>query len=106
MKALALGLAVLSSSAFANNLCTKYDNRSEYINALTALVTHMDRSLEEVCSSPRILDIEIQPSQIINREGQAVPQFAVYFHYNEESCKYLLNRETLTLTSSRCFPTW
>lgn len=101
---LALSLALVSSSAFAN-LCTPYDNRPEYMTALTALVAMQNKTLDEVCNSARILDIEIQPSQIIVG-GEIIPQWAVYFHYNEDSCKYLLSRADLTLTSSRCFPTW
>lgn len=104
MKALTLSLALISSSAFAN-LCTPYDTRPEYMNALKALVTLQNKTLDEVCNSSRILDIEIQPSQVIVA-GEIIPQMAIYFHYNEDSCKYLLNRADLTLTSSRCFPTW
>lgn len=105
MKKLIISLVLISTSALANNLCTPYDNRPEYMNALNALVTLQNKTLEEVCNSSRILDIEIQPSQVIV-EGEIIPQWAVYFHYNEDSCKYLLNRADLTLTSSRCFPTW
>jgi hypothetical protein len=104
MNILVLLFVLISSSAFAN-LCTPYDNRPEYMNALKALVTMQNKTLDEVCNSARILDIEIQPSQVII-EGEIIPQWAVYFHYNEDSCKYLLNRADLTLTSSRCFPTW
>lgn len=98
-------LALISTSAFAD-LCTKYDNRPEYLGALRALLAHQNRGMGEVCNSSRILDIEIQPSQVITQQGEVVPQFAIFFHYNEESCKYLVNRANLTLTSSRCYPTW
>jgi hypothetical protein len=104
MKAIALTLALVSTSAFAN-LCTPYDNRPEYMTALKALVTMQNKTMDEVCNSERIVDIEIQPSQVIIG-GEIIPQWAVYFHYNEDSCKYLLNRADLTLTESRCFPTW
>lgn len=104
MKATILALALVSSSAYAN-LCTKYDNRPEYMTALTALVEMQNKTLDEVCNSARILDIEIQPSQVIV-QGEIIPQWAIYFHHNEDSCKYLLDRADLTLTSSRCFPTW
>lgn len=98
-------LAFLSTSAFAD-LCTKYDNRPEYLGSLRALLAIQNRGMGEVCNSSRILDIEIQPSQIINQQGDVIPHFAIFFHYNEESCKYMMNRADLTLTSSRCFPTW
>jgi hypothetical protein len=106
MKSIALAALLISSSAFAD-LCSRYNDRPEYARALEALVTnHMNRDMNEVCNSARILDIEIQPSQIINQDGEVVPQMAIYFHYNEDSCKYLLNRADLTLTTSRCYPTW
>lgn len=105
MKAFIVLLGLMSFSAQASNLCTRYVNDSARYSALTALVEQINMDLEAVCTSPRILDIEIQPSQMVI-QGEIVPQMAIYFHYNEESCKYLINRQDHTLTTSKCFPTW
>lgn len=105
MKMLIALVALVSFSARAE-LCSRYDSKPEYINALTALAKHVDMSMDEVCNHPRIMDIQIHPSQIINRQGEVIPQIAIYFHYSEHSCKYLLNRQDLSMTESRCFNTW
>lgn len=105
MKAFIVLIGLMSFSAQAGNLCTRYENDEVKFSALEALSEQINMSLEVICNHPRMLDIEIQPSQIII-QGEVVPQTAIFFHYNEESCKYLVNRQDLTLTSSKCFPTW
>jgi len=104
MKSLiALGI-LLPSFAFAN-LCERYVGDAEKWRALETVVMSQSRTLDETCHSPRILDIEIQPSQVVV-DGEFVKHWAVFFHYNEESCKFMVNRDEYTITSRRCFPTW
>ena len=103
MKVLISVLLLASFSAHAN-LCDRYTS-PDRASAIEALAAHLNKSVDEVCNSPRILDIELQPSQV-TIDGVAVPQWAIFLHYNEDSCKYLFNRADLTLTSSKCFPTW
>lgn len=105
MKTLITALLFVSFSAQAN-LCARYEARTERALALEALSQHINMSMNEICQSPRILDVEITPTQTINRQGEIVRQMAIYFHYSEESCQYLLNREDLTLMKSKCYLTW
>lgn len=105
MKFIALTLMLSLSGLASANHCSKYQNRPEYMNALSALSVRQMRPLFEICESSRIMDVEVAPSQVI-RNGETIPQMVIYLHYSEYSCKYLLDRKELTLTESRCFSTF
>lgn len=100
---IALSLLV-PSFAFAN-LCDRYTADRGKWQALETVARAQARTTEEICKSERIVDIEIQPSQVIV-QGEIFPQWAVFFHYNEESCKFMVGRDDYTMTSRYCFPTW
>lgn len=102
---LTLSIFCLAHSAFAN-LCTRYENSVEKLKALEVAAKESKTTSEELCRSQQILDIEIAPSQVINANGVIVPQMKVTFHYDYQSCQYMIDRKALTLTSNYCYDTW
>lgn len=105
MKLTLAGLMLTLSTFASANHCVQYQDRPEYMNALSALSVRQMLPLYEICESERIMDVEVSPSQVI-RNGEAIPQMVIYLHYAEYSCKFLLDRKDLTLTESRCFSTF
>jgi hypothetical protein len=97
-------LALLSvSSAFAGDLCTRYDNNARYSKAISTVAAHLGYSLEALCNHPSFLDIEVQPNRVITRNGDVEPHVKVQFHKNYESCYYLVRDLDQAVTQSRCY---
>lgn len=98
-----LALTVLSTSAFAGNLCSKYESYPRYMKAIAAVASNQNKTLEVFCSNPRVLDIEAQPSRIITREGEVIPHVRVQEHFDYDSCLYMVNETDYSISQSRCY---
>lgn len=98
-----LALLVSTSSAFAADLCTRYENNNRYFTAVKTVSQELGLELSNLCNNPKILDIEVQPSRVITRNGDVEPHVRVQFHYNYESCYYMVRDLDQKITSSRCY---
>ena len=107
MKVLALVLALGSFAAFAqDNGCNRYANRSTYQTAINTVAQHMDYTGEDLCSSPRILEIYVVNTQVDNERHEPIPHIWVTLHYNEYSCQYFVREADYVITKSNCYNTW
>ena len=106
MKLLLASLLFLSLGAQASNLCQKLETSPAFLQALNVVATNMQYSMDEICSSERILDLQIQHTSITNKEGQTQPHVWVTLHYNEYSCQYFVRDEDLLVTRKNCYNTW
>jgi len=95
-----------SSSAFASDLCSRYENNTRYYTAIETVADYLGYSMEQVCQHPAFLDIEVQPNRVITREGKVEPHVKVQFHKNYESCYYLVRDLDKKVTDSRCYSTF
>ena len=106
MKLLAASILFLSLGAHASNLCQKLDAKPAYLQALTVVATNMQYTMSEICSHERILDIQIDNTKIINKDGQVEPHIWVTLHYNEYSCQYFVRDEDMIVTRKNCYNTF
>ena len=101
---LAISLFLSVSSAFAVNHCDDYTAREpKYLEAIRAVAAWTERSFEELCNLPGVLDIEAQPSRVITREGEVIPHVTVQLHRDYDSCLYKVRNSDKVITSSRCY---
>lgn len=106
MKLLLASLLFLSLGAQASNLCQKLDSQPAFMKALDVVATNMQYSMEEICASERILDIQITKTNLVSKQGQIEPHVFVTLHYNEYSCQYFVRDEDLIVTRKNCYNTW
>lgn len=98
---------VVSSAAFAEgDLCTKWSHSDRYTAAIKAVAAQEDFSFEELCTLPKILDIEAQPSRVITPKGDVIPHVRIQLHMAYESCLYMVRDSDKVITSSRCYSGW
>lgn len=95
-------LSLTSVSAFADH-CAKFENNERYTKAIIAVATAQERTYEEFCNRPALLEIEAQPSRIINKKGEIVPHVRVQQHFSYDSCSYLVNETDYSITETRCY---
>ena len=91
------------SSAFAGDLCTRYENNTRYFTAIKTVAQHLGYNLVQLCNHPSFLDIEVQPNRVITRNGDVEPHVKVQFHKNYESCYYLVRDLDQKVTDGRCY---
>ena len=96
-------LSFLSITASAADLCTKYENKPRYMKAIETVAKYQQYTMEEFCSHPRVLDIEVQPSQVINNKGEVIPHMSVQQHFSYDSCLYMVNETDYSITRARCY---
>lgn len=101
-----LATLLISSSAFAQDLCTKWRSNERYERALNTLAQYLEYDPAVMCTLPGVLDIEVQPSRIIDQNGDVIPHVRIYFHKSYESCYYMVRDEDQEITSGRCFSTF
>lgn len=106
MKTLLVAAVLLSSTAFAGEMCSRWRSNARYDKALTTLANHMNYSMEEMCNLPQVLDIEVQPSRVINPEGEVIPHVRIELHRAYDSCFYMIRDLDQVITSSRCYSTF
>ncbi|MFA5583585.1 MAG: hypothetical protein WDA09_05160 [Bacteriovoracaceae bacterium] len=94
------------SSAYASDLCTRYENNTRYFTAIETVADYLGYELNQLCNHPSFLDIEVQPSRVITRNGEVQPHVKVQFHKNYESCYYKVRDEDKAITESRCYSTY
>lgn len=99
----AVMMCAFAMSTYANSKCAKWENKPEYVKAIDVVATAAGWSYEEMCTLPRIWDVEAQPSRIILRDGTVVPHVRVQLHYEYHSCLYMVNKETWQISESRCY---
>jgi hypothetical protein len=102
-KIIVLALITLSATANAANLCSRYENSERYMKAIKFLADYQEYSVSEFCNLPRVWDLEIQPTRIINREGEVIPHVRIQQHMEYDSCLFMINETDYTLTSSKCY---
>ena len=102
----ALVTLLSASSTFAANLCSRYEKRPEYIQAIKAVAEYEKYTFEQVCNSPNILDIEAQPSHIVTPNGDVIPHVQIQLHSSYSSCNYMVNDVNHTITSRNCYSGW
>ena len=107
MKQLAVlfSLATLSfsASASANDLCSKYEHNARFMKAVTTVAKFQKYTKEEFCNLENVLDVEVQPSQVIDREGNVIPHVQVQQHKSWGSCLYLVNELDYSMTQAYCY---
>lgn len=106
MKFLIAVLFTLSSAAYGSDLCTRYENNTRYYKAITTVAAYLGYELAFMCQHPSFLDIEVQPSRVITRQGKVEPHVKVQFHKNYESCYYMVRDQDQKITDSRCYNTY
>lgn len=102
MKFILVALLTMSS-AFAQDLCARYENNQRYFTAVKTVAAYLGYSMEQLCHHPSFLDIEVQPSRVITRNGNIEPHVKVQFHKNYESCYYKVRDQDQKITESRCY---
>lgn len=95
-------LALSSFSAFADH-CARYADSPRYLKAIQTVAKHQDRSFEEFCNRPGLLEIEAQPNRIITPNGDVIPHVRVELHFSYDSCSYLVNELNYTITKGQCY---
>lgn len=98
-----LSLTILSTTASAANLCSKYETSPRYMKAIETVAAHQDYSVEEFCTLPQVWDVEAQPSRIIDNKGEVIPHVRVQQHLEYSSCLFMVNETNYTITSSKCY---
>lgn len=103
---IAIATLLSAPSAFAANLCSRYDHRPEYLTAIKAVAQYENVSFEHVCTDANILDIEAQPSHIVTPQGDVIPHVQIQLHRSYSSCLYMVNDVNHTITSRNCYSGW
>ncbi|WP_374029968.1 hypothetical protein [Bdellovibrio bacteriovorus] len=98
---------ILSTTAFAQqDNCQKYATKDRYMTAIKTVAAHVEYSIDELCTLPKVLDIEAQPSRVITPKGDVIPHVRVQLHMAYESCLYMVRDADQVITSSRCYSGW
>ncbi|QDK38567.1 hypothetical protein [Bdellovibrio sp. NC01] len=95
-----------ASSSFAFTTCDKWANNARLTKAIYTVAAHEDYTFEELCTLPKILDVEAQPSHIVERDGTVIPHVRVQLHMEYSSCLYMVRDSDQVITSSRCYSGW
>ncbi|MBY0412954.1 MAG: hypothetical protein K2Q18_02255 [Bdellovibrionales bacterium] len=104
MKTMAfLAVLILTTSTNAANLCARWESSPRYMKAIAFLATYQDYTIEEFCNLPHVLDLELQPTRIILRDGEVIPHVRIQQHSEYSSCLYMINEKDYSLTSSKCY---
>lgn len=90
-------------SMYAADLCARYENNVRYSKGIDVLAQFQNYSREEFCQLPRVLDLEIQPSRIITREGEVIPHLRIQQHFAESSCLYMISEIDWSISEKRCY---
>jgi hypothetical protein len=96
-------LATLSTSISATDLCTKYENNKRFMKAIETVAEYQNYSKEEFCTLGHVMDVEVQPSRIIDREGNVIPHARVQQHKTFDSCLYMVNELDYSITQAYCY---
>lgn len=100
-------IAVLAFSfvptLLAADLCTRYENNARYLKGIEVLAEFQNYSRDEFCQLPQVLDLEIQPSRKITREGEVIPHLRIQQHYAESSCLYMISEVDWSVSEKRCY---
>jgi len=98
------GYVMVSPALVAqNHLCSKWENRPDYMQAISTVAASYQKSYIELCTTKNILDIEVQPSRIILRDGTIVPHLRVQLHYEYDSCLFMVNKESQEISKQHCY---
>lgn len=100
-----LTLALTVNFAFAAG-CEKYNNFPRYKKAIETVAADNKMSFEELCTHPRYLDVEAQPSRVILRDGEVIPHVRVQLHGEYDSCLFMVRDSDQVITSRRCYSGW
>lgn len=100
---LLLGLTLIAGTANAANLCTKYESSPRFMKAIAEVAKYQNYTTLEFCTLPLVWDVEVQPSRVINNEGEVIPHVRVQQHKEYDSCLYLLNETDYSMTKAYCY---
>ncbi len=89
--------------ANATDLCSRYEARPRYTKALQVVANFMNLEFQELCRLEDVLDIEVQPSRIVTREGEVIPHVQVQLHRAYTSCIFMVNDEDGSISNHRCY---
>jgi hypothetical protein len=87
----------------AADLCTRYEAKPRYTKALHVVANFMSLEFQDLCSLNDVLDIEVQPSRIVTRDGDIIPHVQVQLHRAYSSCLFMVNDGELSITEHRCY---
>lgn len=96
-------LATLSTSVSAADLCTKYEHNARFMKAIEVVAKYQKYTKEEFCNLERVLDVEVQPSHVVDYEGNVIPHVQVQQHKSWDSCLYLVNETDYSMTQAYCY---
>lgn len=103
---LATMMTLVSTNAFAQSMCDMWVGKERYLSALKAVAAHQNYSLEQLCTLPHVMAVEVQPSRVITPKGEVIPHVRVELHSSEYSCMYMVRDADLEITSGRCYSTF
>lgn len=107
MKAGLLSLCLLfSAPAFATDHCARYDANEKYAHALSVLAKSMGYARPELCTLPRLADIYVTTTTLVNERNESIPHVWVTLHYDEYSCQYYVREADFVTTKKNCYNTW
>lgn len=109
MKLISLFLVLFSFSTFSSSLCQKQKFNDFEIEVISELAVKLDYSMDELCSNPRIFDIQKEKRVVFNRKTQkSEAHLVITLHYNEYSCEYHFASEKLAWANdyNYCYSTW
>ena len=95
--------AATTLSAYGADLCSRYYGNARYMKAIETLAAYQEYSVEEFCNLPRVWDLQVAPSRIINRQGEIIPHVQIQQHYEFSSCLFMINETDYSLSSSKCY---
>lgn len=98
-----IALLLCSLPSFAEDLCSRYYQNERYMKGIEFLAQYQGLLKKEFCNLPQVLDLEVQPSRIITREGEVIPHLRIQQHYEYDSCLFMVNETDYSLTSSKCY---
>lgn len=106
MKLVIIALFFISSFAQAANHCERYQNNEAFMTAIATQAERMKYTLDELCHLPRLMDIYVVDTIIVNEKNEEIPHIWLTLHYSENSCQYFLRADDYSTTKKNCYNTW
>ena len=92
-----------SFSFAAGTMCDKWASNPTFVKAISAVADVEGMPFEQLCTLPRILDIEAQPTHLFTREGERIPYTRVQLHGEYDSCLFMVRVSDNVITEQRCY---
>ncbi|MEO5970126.1 MAG: hypothetical protein ABIQ95_09380 [Bdellovibrionia bacterium] len=109
MKNIILAATVLFSASAAmaqNNFCDQYASKGTYLTAIATVASKMNYTFEELCSLPRLMDIQMLDSLRYSEDYELIDHSKITLHYETYSCDYFVRNSDQVVTKKGCYNTW